>query len=128
MPVSIRLSKDIEERLNKLSKLTGRSKTYYIKESIEQHLDEIEDLYLAEQRLIDLRSGKSKTYTLKEVEKELGLEDWVWRVGKKRVRKIRKTDSKTYHIFFAGAFIRFREPKNYWQSAEGFKIGWFLEI
>ncbi len=75
MPVSIRLSKDIEERLNKLSKLTGRSKTYYIKESIEQHLDEIEDLYLAEQRLIDLRSGKSKTYTLKEVEKELGLED-----------------------------------------------------
>ena len=75
MPVSIRLSKDIEERLNKLSKLTGRSKTYYIKESIEQHLDEIEDLYLAEQRLIDLRSGKSKTYTLKEVEKELDLED-----------------------------------------------------
>ena len=75
MPVSIRLSKDIEERLNKLSKLTGRSKTYYIKESIEQHLDEIEDLYLAEQRLIDLRSGKSKTYTLREVEKELGLED-----------------------------------------------------
>lgn len=75
MPVSIRLSKDIEERLNKLSKLTGRSKTYYIKESIEQHLDEIEDLYLAEQRLIDLKSGKSKTYTLKEVEKELGLED-----------------------------------------------------
>ena len=75
MPASIRLSKDIGERLNKLSKLTGHRKTYYITESIKQHLDEIEDLYLAEQRLIDLRSGKSKTYTLKEVEKELGLED-----------------------------------------------------
>ena len=75
MPISIRLSKDVEERLNKLSRLTGRSKTYYITESIKQHLDEIEDLYLAEQRLINLRSGKSKVYSLKKVEEELGLED-----------------------------------------------------
>jgi RHH-type rel operon transcriptional repressor/antitoxin RelB len=75
MPLSIRLPKDIEKRLDNLSKLTGRSKTYYVRESIRQYLDDIEDLYIAEQRLIDLRSGKSKTYSLKEVEKELGLED-----------------------------------------------------
>jgi RHH-type rel operon transcriptional repressor/antitoxin RelB len=75
MPTSIRLSKDLEERLNELSRLTGRSKTYYITESIKQHLDKIEDLYLAEQRLINLRSGRSKAYTLKEVEEELDLED-----------------------------------------------------
>ncbi|HEX13190.1 MAG: CopG family transcriptional regulator [Desulfurella sp.] len=75
MPVSIRLPKDVEERLDKLSKLTGRSKTYYIIESIKQHLDDIEDIYLCEQRLIDLRSGKTRTYTLEEVEKDLGLGD-----------------------------------------------------
>jgi RHH-type rel operon transcriptional repressor/antitoxin RelB len=46
-----------------------------VRESIRQYLDDIEDLYIAEQRLIDLRSGKSKTYSLEEVEKELGLED-----------------------------------------------------
>ena len=35
-------------------------------------LDEFEDLYLAEQRLIDNRAGRSRTYTLEEVERELG--------------------------------------------------------
>ncbi|PCO26307.1 CopG family transcriptional regulator, partial [Morganella morganii] len=29
-----------------------------------EHLDDLEDLYLAEQRLIDVRAGRSRTYTL----------------------------------------------------------------
>jgi len=73
--LSLRLSQDIEERLKNLSNLTGRTKTYYITEAIKKHLDDLEDLYLAEQRLIDVRSGKSKTYTLEEVEKELDLDN-----------------------------------------------------
>lgn len=73
--LAIRLPTDIEERLGRLAKATGRTKTFYAREAILEHLDELEDLYLAEQRLIDNRSGRSRTYTLEEVERELGLED-----------------------------------------------------
>ena len=34
-----------------------------------------EDLYLAEQRLLENQAGRSRTYTLEEVERELGLAD-----------------------------------------------------
>ena len=50
-------------------------KHFYAREAILAHLDDLEDLYLAEQRLIDNRAGRSRTYTLEEVERELGLED-----------------------------------------------------
>ncbi|PCO26306.1 CopG family transcriptional regulator, partial [Morganella morganii] len=43
--------------------------------AILEHLDDLEDLYLAEQRLIDVRAGRSRTYTLDEVERDLGLAD-----------------------------------------------------
>lgn len=39
----------------------GRSKTYYAREAILAHLDDLEDLYLAEQRLMDIRAGKTET-------------------------------------------------------------------
>jgi RHH-type rel operon transcriptional repressor/antitoxin RelB len=37
-------------------------------------IDDIEDIYLCEQRLTDLYAGKTKIYTLEEVEKELDKE------------------------------------------------------
>lgn len=73
--LAIRLPSDIEERLERLARATGRTKTYYAREAILEHLDDLEDLYLAEQRLIDNRAGHSQTYTLEEVERELGLAD-----------------------------------------------------
>ena len=73
--LAIRLPSDIEERLERLAKATGRTKTYYAREAILEHLDDLEDLYLAEQRLMDHRAGRSQTYTLEEVEHELGLAD-----------------------------------------------------
>ena len=73
--LAIRLPPDIEERLDRLAKATGRTKTFYAREAILEHLDALEDLYLAEQRLIDNQTGQSRTYTLEEVERELGLED-----------------------------------------------------
>jgi RHH-type rel operon transcriptional repressor/antitoxin RelB len=75
MALSIRLPSDVETRLQNLATLTGRSKTFYVTEAILEHLDDLEDLYLAEQRLLDNRAGKSKTYSLDEVERELGLAD-----------------------------------------------------
>ncbi len=73
--VSIRLPEDVKQRLEKLSKETGRSKTYYITEAIREKLDDLEDLYLAEQRTIDVREGRSTTSTLHEVKQRLGLVD-----------------------------------------------------
>ena len=73
-PVALRLPDEVSQRLQRLADLTGRSKTFYMIEAIKQHLDNIEDLYLAEQRLIDIRAGKSETVPLEEVMKRYGLE------------------------------------------------------
>ncbi|MET3109331.1 RHH-type rel operon transcriptional repressor/antitoxin RelB [Oxalobacteraceae bacterium GrIS 1.18] len=73
--VSIRLPDDVSVRLQDLAQLTGRSKTFYMIEAIREHLDDLEDLYIAEKRLIEIRAGRSKTYSLEEVERSLGLAD-----------------------------------------------------
>ena len=73
--VSLRLPDEISHRLDRLSKETGRTKTFYMIQAIKEHLGNLEDLYLAEQRLIENRAGRSKTYTLDEVERDLGLAD-----------------------------------------------------
>jgi len=75
MSVSLRLPVDLNQRLSHLAEQTGRSKTFYMLEAIKQHLDDLEDLYLAEQRLLDVRSGRSKTHSLDDVERSLGLAD-----------------------------------------------------
>jgi RHH-type rel operon transcriptional repressor/antitoxin RelB len=73
--LAIRLPKEIEDRLEALAAATGRTKTFYVREAILEHLDDLEDLYLAEQRLADIRAGRTKTIPLEEVMKEYGLED-----------------------------------------------------
>ena len=75
MMFAIRLPTDVEDRLDRLARATGRTKTFYAREAILEQLDDLEDSYLAEQRLIDNRAGRSRTCTLEEVERELGLAD-----------------------------------------------------
>ena len=72
--VALRLPDEIAQRLKELADRTGRSKTFYMIEAIQEHLDDLEDLYLAEQRLIDIRAGKSQTVPLEEVMQRYGLE------------------------------------------------------
>lgn len=73
--LAVRLPVEVESRLDSLAKATGRTKTFYVREAILEHLDDIEDLYLAESRLIEIRAGRSRTYTMEEVEQRLGLVD-----------------------------------------------------
>ena len=75
MSVSLRLPEDLSQRLSNLSAQTGRSKTFYMLEAIKQHIGDLEDLYLAEQRLLDVRAGRSKTRSTDDVEQRLGLAD-----------------------------------------------------
>ena len=72
---SLRLPDEISQRLDRLADRTGRSKTFYMQAAILEYLDDLEDLYLAEQRLIDIRAGKSQTVPLEEVMERYGLED-----------------------------------------------------
>ena len=64
--VSLRLPDDVSQRLRQLAARTGRSRTFYILAALREHLDDLEDVYLAEQRLVDLRLGKSHTVPLDE--------------------------------------------------------------
>ena len=72
--LAIRLPAEVEARLEAMAKATGRTKTFYAREAILEHLDDLEDLYLAEQRLIDIRAGREETVPLEEVMKRCGLE------------------------------------------------------
>ena len=71
--LAVRLPAEVEKRLDALAKKTGRTKSFYAREAIIEHLEDLEDLYLAEQRLEDIRSGRSKTVTLDEVLARHGL-------------------------------------------------------
>ena len=68
---SLRLDKELETRLDHLAEITGRTKTFYIKQLIEDHIGELEDRYIAEYRLekpADRLSGKN-------MRQELGLDN-----------------------------------------------------
>lgn len=73
--IAVRLPDEIEARLDALAKATGRTKTFYVREAIVEHLADLEDLYLTEQRLIELRAGREGRHALADVERELGLAD-----------------------------------------------------
>jgi RHH-type rel operon transcriptional repressor/antitoxin RelB len=73
--LAIRLPDKIEKRLARLAKRTGRTKTYYAREAILKHIDDLEDIYLAERRMEAIESGRVKTIPLEEVMRQHGLAD-----------------------------------------------------
>lgn len=73
MTYSIRLPHEIEDRLEKLAAKTGRSKSFYVREAVIEHLGDIEDVYIAERRLGDIRAGRTHTVSLEKVMKRYGI-------------------------------------------------------
>ena len=67
--LALRLDPKIEARLSRLAEKTGRTKSYYAREAILEHLDDLEDAYLAIQRL----ERPARIYSAKEVKRALGL-------------------------------------------------------
>ena len=65
--LAIRLPEDIEARLDKLAKRTGRTKTFYARQAILEHLDDLEDVFLAEKRLASLRAGRTRSVSIDRV-------------------------------------------------------------
>lgn len=68
--LSIRLDDDTEQRLERLAATTGRSKSFYVREAILAHLEDMEDRYIAIQRL----ERPAKRVPLEDLERELELE------------------------------------------------------
>jgi RHH-type transcriptional regulator, rel operon repressor / antitoxin RelB len=75
MATSIRLAPEIEQRLDYLAVQTGRTKAYYLREIIEQGIEELEDYYLAVDVLERVRKGQEQVYSTANVRKDLGLDD-----------------------------------------------------
>jgi RHH-type rel operon transcriptional repressor/antitoxin RelB len=73
--LAIRLSPELEARLDALAKRTGRTKTFYAREAIQEHIGDLEDLYEVEKVLEDIKAGRTTTIPLEEVMKQYGLED-----------------------------------------------------
>ena len=73
--LAIRLPQSVEKRLEKLARRTGRTKSFYAREAILQHLEDLEDLYLAERALERIRSGEDETIPIEDVMKRHGMED-----------------------------------------------------
>jgi RHH-type transcriptional regulator, rel operon repressor / antitoxin RelB len=71
--LAIRLPVSIERRLGRLAKKTGRTKTFYAREAILQHLEDLEDIYLAEKRLAEVRAGRVRAIPLEKVMRRHGL-------------------------------------------------------
>jgi RHH-type rel operon transcriptional repressor/antitoxin RelB len=68
--IAIRLPAEIDERLTALAKRTGRTKTYYAREAILRLMDDLEDTYIAVERL----ERPGRRLSMEEAEKELGVD------------------------------------------------------
>ena len=69
--LAIRLPESIEARLGQLAQKTGMTKTALVQQAIVEHINDLEDYYLAEARVRKNR----KAISLEDVERELGLAD-----------------------------------------------------
>jgi len=75
MATSIRLEPAIEQRLDRLAQMTGRTKAYYLRELVTDGLDDLEDYYNAAATMERYRKGDETVYSASQVRQRLGLEN-----------------------------------------------------
>jgi RHH-type rel operon transcriptional repressor/antitoxin RelB len=73
MPTSVRLPPEVESRLERLAEATGRTKAFYLRELIEQGLEDLEDAYLGAAALEAHRRSGEPTIPLVDLIEDLGL-------------------------------------------------------
>ena len=71
--INFRSNPQTKIRVERLAKMTKRPASFYYNYLLDEYLDDLEDIFLVEEVVKNIRSGKEKTYTLAEVESELGL-------------------------------------------------------
>jgi RHH-type rel operon transcriptional repressor/antitoxin RelB len=75
MATSIRLAPETEKRLDYLASQTGRTKAFYLREIIENGIQDMEDYYLAADVLARVRQGKEQVHSAADVRRDLGLDN-----------------------------------------------------
>jgi RHH-type transcriptional regulator, rel operon repressor / antitoxin RelB len=65
--LAVRLPPDLEARLAELSARTGRSRSYYARQALATYIDDLEEVYVAEARLEDIRAGRDATHPLADL-------------------------------------------------------------
>lgn len=64
--VAVRLPDEMYARLKALAESTGRTATYYLREAVQEHLDDLEDIYISEQTLERIRRGEEEVLSSEE--------------------------------------------------------------
>lgn len=67
--LTVRLEPELEARLNELAEATGRSKSHYVRQALEEFLEDRADYLLA----ISLLEKNEATIGINELRHELGL-------------------------------------------------------
>ena len=68
------MSPETEQRLRFLATQTGRSKAYYLRELIENGIEDLEDYYLAADVLERVRKGRERVHSAADVRSDLALD------------------------------------------------------
>jgi RHH-type rel operon transcriptional repressor/antitoxin RelB len=74
MATSVRLDPAIEQRLDHLASVTGRTKAYYLRELVVNGLEDLEDFYLADATMERVRKGEETTLSASELRNDLALD------------------------------------------------------
>lgn len=74
-PTAVRLPVDLVERYDNLAKATGRSRTYYVTEALEESIAQLEYQYGLLKKVEDYRAGRLETVSIDQLEYHLGLGD-----------------------------------------------------
>lgn len=70
----VRLDEDTFARLRALAARTGKTTACHIREAIEEHLEDLEDLHTAERAAIEHRESGARALSLDALDRQLGLE------------------------------------------------------
>lgn len=73
MTISIRLTKDEEARLKQLARRTGRSKSFYVRAAVHEHLADLEDAYAADMAIDAFEASGRPGQPLSDLKAESGL-------------------------------------------------------
>src|SRR5690625_1652049 len=72
--IGLRIPVELNDRLDRLAASTGRSKSYYLIRTLEEHLSETEYIYGLERDAEAVCRGELRTRPLDELWDELGIE------------------------------------------------------
>ena len=72
---SIRLDKNLDARLGRLARLTGRTKSYYVNQALEEQIQVLETRSFADRAARQASERRERIVPLYELECALGLDD-----------------------------------------------------